>query len=108
MTHFSLFIDGRDSMNALNAVIDQFLLDKQLSTSDLRQYCNEVGQEIVIVWHVNDVHQANQNLPHRELSDDEALRILGNVERHHDAGQGISWDTLVFEIRDYFETEGVL
>ena len=95
-------------MNALNAVIEQFLLDKQLSTSDLRNYCNEVGQEIVIVWHINDVHQANQNLPHRVLSDDEALRILSNVERHHDAGQGISWDTIVFEIRQYFETEGVL
>ena len=30
-------------MNALNALIKQFLLDNQLSTHDLRNYCNLVG-----------------------------------------------------------------
>ena len=95
-------------MDALNVVIEQFLLNNRLSTSDLRNYCNEVGQEISLIWGIDDVHQANKTLSHRVLSDDEALLILGNVECHHDAGQGISWDTLVFEIRQYFETEGVL
>jgi hypothetical protein len=95
-------------MDALNELIEKFLLANGLSTNDLRQYCNEVGQEISLIWGIDDVHQANKTLSHRVLSDEEALLILGNVECDHDAGQGISWDTLVFEIRHYFETEGVL
>ena len=92
----------------MNALIKQFLLDHQLSTNDLRNYCNLIGQEISLIWGINDVHQANKNLNHRVLSDEEALVILGNVEHDHDANHGISWDTIAWHITNYFETERVL
>ena len=94
-------------MNALNALIKQFLLDNQLSTHDLRNYCNLVGQEISLIWGIDDVHQANKNLNHhhRVLTDQEALLILANVEHAHDATQGISWETIAWHISHYLETE---
>jgi hypothetical protein len=92
----------------MNALINRFLLDNQLSTNDLRNYCNQVGGEISVVWGIDDVHQANKNLNCRVLSDQEALLILSHVERHHDANQGISWDTITWHITHYFETERVL
>lgn len=97
----------------MNALIKQFLLDKQLSTRDLRDYCNQVGQEISLIWGIDDVHQANQanknlNHHHRVLSDQEALLILANVEHAHDATQGISWETIAWHISHYLETERVL
>lgn len=90
------------------ALIEQFLLANGLSTSDLRQYCNEVGREISLIWSIDDVHQANKKLNHRVLSNQEALLILGNVEYDHDANQGISWETIAWHITHYFETERFL
>jgi hypothetical protein len=92
----------------MNALIKQFLLDHQLNTHDLRNYCNQVDQQIAIIWHIEDVHQANKTLNYSALSDEEALLILGNVERYHDATQGISWDTITWHIVNYVETERVL
>ena len=93
-------------MNALvKGQIEQFLLANQLSTRDLRHYCHEVGQEIALIWGIEDVHQANKNLSYRLLSDQEALLILGQVERYHNANHGISWDTITWHIGNYFETE---
>jgi hypothetical protein len=92
----------------MNALIKQFLLDHQLSTNDLRNYCNQVGQEISLIWGIDDVHQANKNLNNRALSDDEALLILGHVEHDHDANYGISWETIAWHISNYFEAERVL
>jgi hypothetical protein len=89
----------------MNALIKQFLLDNQLSTNDLRNYCNLVGSEISLIWGIDDVHQANENLNYRVLSDQEAMVILGHVEHSHDATQGISWDTITWHISHYFETE---
>jgi hypothetical protein len=89
----------------MNTLINRFLLDNQLSTNDLRNYCNQVGREISVVWGIDDVHQANKNTHHRVLSDQEALLILSHVERHHDASLGISWETITWHITDYFETE---
>lgn len=92
-------------MNALNALIKQFLLDNQLSIRDLRDYCNSVGSEISLIWGIDDVHQANKNLNYRVLSDQEAMVILGHVEHAHDANNGISWETIAWHISHYFETE---
>jgi hypothetical protein len=92
----------------MNALIEQFLLANQLSTRDLRNYCNQVGQEIALIWGIDDVHQANTNSRYRALSDQEALLILSHVEHDHDANQGISWDTITWHIVNYFETERVL
>jgi hypothetical protein len=55
--------------SSMNALIEQFLLDNQLSTNDLRNYCNQVGQEISLIWGIDDVHKANENLNYRLLSD---------------------------------------
>jgi hypothetical protein len=92
----------------MNALIEQFLLDHSLSTNDLRNYCNLVGSEISLIWGIDDVHQANESLNYRVLSDQEAMVILGHVEHAHDANNGISWDTITWHIAHYFETEGVL
>jgi hypothetical protein len=93
-------------MNAF-ALIEQFLLVNGLSTCDLRRYCTQVYHQIAIIWHIEDVHQANKTLSYGALSDEQALLILENVERYHDASQGISWDTLTWHITHYFETQGL-
>ena len=89
----------------MNELFIQFLEANNLSICDLRDYCNHVGQEISIIWSIDDVHKANQGTGHRLLSDDEALLILSRVECGHDRNYGISWETIIWHIEDYFEDQ---
>ena len=44
---------------------------------------------ITISWNIDDVHNVVNN-----LSDEEAYEVLLAVKKHHNAEQGITWDTL--------------
>tara|TARA_R100000152_G_C6596535_1_gene55143 strand:+ start:174 stop:425 length:252 start_codon:yes stop_codon:yes gene_type:complete len=62
---------------------------------------------IRIVWAIDDVRVAQKNLPEEyheiELTDDECMEILENVEDNHCANIGISWTEIESETSDYIE-----
>ncbi len=56
---------------------------------------DEIHQElakqgkIAIIWSIEDVQTVREN-----LNDDEAMEVLQEAKHRHDAGHGITWDTL--------------
>jgi len=55
------------------------------------------------VWYPMDVMEyALENLD-RLITEEQAAQILKNIERHHDANLGITWDTLDAEITEFLE-----
>jgi hypothetical protein len=54
---------------------------------------------ISIIWAVEDVQSLAP-----ELSNEQAMGVLQNVERNHDASCGVNWETIQAEIdawKDY-------
>ena len=47
------------------------------------------NRQIAIIWSVEDVHEIRE-----DLSDEQAMKVLLEVKRTHDADQGVHWDTL--------------
>lgn len=45
--------------------------------------------EIALIWSIDDVKAVRS-----DLSDEQALVVLQEVKRRHDATIGVSWDTL--------------
>tara|TARA_R100001082_G_C4321792_1_gene141464 strand:+ start:419 stop:652 length:234 start_codon:yes stop_codon:yes gene_type:complete len=57
------------------------------------------------VWTIDDVFEmAKMNHPDVKLSDDQAKNILRMMQKHHDAENGLTYDTLAYwteqEIKD--------
>ena len=57
------------------------------------------------VWTIDDVFDmAKMNYPDVKLSDDQAKNILRMMQKHHDAENGLTYDTLAYwteqEIKD--------
>ena len=57
------------------------------------------------VWTIDDVFEmAEMNHPDVKLSDDQAKNILRMMQKHHDAENGLTYDTLAYwteqEIKD--------
>jgi hypothetical protein len=49
--------------------------------------------KIAIIWHVDDIlDRAKEYSP--QLSWEEAQKVLGNIERYHDASVGINWEVI--------------
>lgn len=46
-------------------------------------------REIAIIWCIDDVKEVRP-----DLNEDQCWQVLQNVERHHDATVGISWEVL--------------
>ena len=47
------------------------------------------NRQIAIIWSIADVQTVRE-----DLSDEQAMKVLHEVKRMHDASIGISWDTL--------------
>ena len=62
---------------------------------------------IRIVWAIDDVRVAQKNLPEEyheiELTDDECMEILENVEDNYCAAIGLSWAEIESETSDYID-----
>lgn len=84
------------------ALIAEFIEAHKLSISELRDYCNQTEKTITVVWCIADVHQANEGLDYRELSDEEAWQILSEL----DLGcEEVNWDSIRWHIERYVETQ---
>ncbi len=69
---------------------------------------------ISIIWHVDDVQMRLSIMEEYdwfkkkygnnvELTHNECMKILSNIESYHDAEVGISWDTIENYINKYLE-----
>lgn len=69
-------------------------------------------EQIEIVWTVDDVldmiagidEQDSTDITYRDLgmTRQEAAHVLHEVERHHDANLGVTWDTLHYWVEELF------
>lgn len=60
--------------------------------------------EIHIVWSVEDVYTAANNIKEpAEVTLEQAREVLNRVEDEHDASIGISWDSIVEHLQDVLE-----
>ena len=84
------------------ALIAEFIEAHKLSISELRDYCNQTEKTIDVVWSIADVHQVNQGLTHRALSDDEAWQILCQAEQGYDE---VHWESIRWYIERYFSKQ---
>jgi len=60
-------------------------------------------EQISIVWSVEDVLGLEDNFcrtyADRGMTRQEAARVLHEVEQHHDANEGVTWDTLEYWVK---------
>ena len=47
------------------------------------------NRQIAIIWSIEDVQTVRE-----DLSDEQAMAVLHEVKRMHDANIGVNWDTL--------------
>ena len=68
-------------------------------------------EQIEIIWTVDDVlnmlagiDKNDNDVLYRDLgmTRQEAARVLREVERHHDANDGVTWDTLRYWVEELF------
>lgn len=57
---------------------------------------------IAIIWCIDDVKSIRS-----DLNDEECLDVLGRAEQKHDAGMGISYDTLHYHANYLFPKKEV-
>jgi|TARA_R100000808_G_C2152935_1_gene162730 sporulation-control protein spo0M len=59
---------------------------------------------IALIWCIDDVKQmaAEMEIPVK-LTDEQCMDILYEVDRRHDASLGVSWDTIEYNIENYFQ-----
>lgn len=61
---------------------------------------DEIGKdEIAIKWCVDDVLMQAEN-DDVQVTTSEARKILGKMEKYHDANNGITWDTISIYLQD--------
>ena len=63
-------------------------------------------EQISIVWSVEDVLGLEDNMcrtyADRGMTRQEAAHVLHEVEQHHDANIGVTWDILEFWVRELY------
>ena len=57
-------------------------------------------RQIAIIWSVEDVQSVRM-----DLSDEQAMVVLREVKRTHDANIGVHWDTLRFWADELYPDE---
>jgi hypothetical protein len=63
------------------------------SAYSARTAINKKHDTISIVWGVDDI-----NSDERELTTEEKLGILSQLDHNHDANEGISWETISYYV----------
>ena len=54
-------------------------------------------RQIAIIWDIDDVLSRAKE-KHINITEQQALEILHNIERHHDTEIGINWDTIDYHL----------
>ncbi len=57
--------------------------------------------KVAIIWDVEDVQTVRD-----DLDDDQALEVLQEVEREHDASRGVNWDLIEDTAGHLFPDDG--
>lgn len=70
--------------------IEKLLDENNISPSELVDIILDKQDQIAIIWSAEDVQSVRQ-----DLNGDEAMEVLQNVKRNHDASLGVTWDTLL-------------
>lgn len=81
---------------ALNFLNKQYSIGMISGKSQPYKFKDEKKDSIEIVWHIDDIKQQNES-----LTDDQARKILKNLEEKHDCNFGITWETIDYEIERY-------
>jgi len=73
--------------------------------SHVEQYEHEInaGRSIAVIWSISDV-QMQAEIDGIELSDEQAVAVLQNIEQRHDAEVGVNWDVISIHIDAYLRT----
>jgi len=89
------FADERDAHRSLWSLLDGAIgvteQEIEIYTLSRGEPMKKRKREICIGWSVEDVLEVRP-----DLTDEQAMEVLENVEENHDAGAGICWDTLEF------------
>ena len=56
--------------------------------------------DIMLIWRITDVQEVRP-----DLDDEKAFEVLKQVERNHDANEGVNWEILKFWANDLFPKE---
>lgn len=59
------------------------------SVNKFRALIAQEEKQLVMVWDISDVQERRP-----DLTDDQALMVLGHVDRAHDACVGVNWEVL--------------
>lgn len=97
---------NRSSFQSTESMLRQdlkHLLETSLDERDVYNIKTENADDsIYLKWTVNDVIDASQELDvDFELSKKEARKILKEIKSKYDASQGVDWDVIKAEIREY-------
>lgn len=84
--------------------VDQAIetLKEGLTTGDPKKAIKEAlkilddKDRIYISWCVDDILQRAEDTNHKPVTKKKAREILEEMEHHHDANIGITWDTIDF------------
>jgi hypothetical protein len=63
---------------------------------------------IALIWSIEDVKSLKGSFDHRDvdLTDEDCMEILGNILKHYDTSEGVSWSDICYEVDVYLETSG--
>ena len=94
----------------------ELLTDIARSKDQVKDFID--GRSIAAIWSIDDVmHPAevepeadlyededeDEEAEQREITEEDAINILGLVDRHHDASIGINWEVIKCHADMYFE-----
>lgn len=60
----------------------------------------EAGDAIAIIWSIEDVYACAEERERGTLTQEEARKVLKDVEANHDCTYGVSWESIDYAIED--------
>lgn len=98
---------GIDLNHTIKAVADAILLSDNVTQEEynlvermLEQLRDYGSMKIAAIWSTEDVFWKAQEMD-VELTEEDAERILSEVDRHQDSSLGITWEDIGYEIEEY-------
>jgi len=87
-------LNGTDFNHTINELKEKLELKGEL---DLTANWED---KVAIIWQVDDVRDHAERNDFRVPTVDAAREILAEMDRRHDANNGISWDTIEWHLQD--------
>ena len=61
----------------------------------------KAGKAIAVIWTVDDVLAEAESWEDMDINEEDAKEILANIDKYHDAEQGVCWDVIRAWIDEY-------